>query len=440
MPFRIALSGLNAASTDLEVTGNNIANAATSGFKESRTEFADVFAASLQDTGNQSGQGVRVSNISQQFSQGTIDFTSNNLDLAISGQGFFILDRTDGTQGYTRAGAFSVDRNGYVVNASNDRLQFYQLKTENDVTGDVEFGGDPDALILPTTPNEPQPTQNIDAVLNLDATKVAFNNVTEPFDTSALPDAGDYHSSTSTTIYDSLGIAHTATMYLRKESRDLVDASDPVNPVAGTDGTADTVGWGHYLFVDGVYQGATGDDFLEFGGTGALATDPPTMSYAIDWATLDPTNNATPSTVDVDFTGTTQFGSAFSVNRLAQDGYTEGRLAGVDIDSSGIVFARYTNGQSDALGQVALARFSNQQGLRQVGDTVWAESYESGEVQRGMAGGSGFGLVQSGALESSNVDLAGQLVNLITAQRNFQANAEVISTADSVTQTIINIR
>ena len=141
-----------------------------------------------------------------------------------------------------------------------------------------------------------------------------------------------------------------------------------------------------------------------------------------------------------DYNSTSQFGSGFSVNELSQDGFTSGRLSGVEVDDSGVVFARFTNGQSDPLGKIALARFTNNQGLRQIGDTSWAESFASGDVQIGEAGTSSFGLIQSGALENSNVDLAKQLVNLITAQRNFQANAQVITTADAVTQTVINIR
>ncbi len=420
MPFRIALSGLNAASSDLEVTGNNIANSATNGFKESRAEFVDVYAASIQDTSSNSGQGVRVSRIAQQFGQGTIDFTSNNLDLAISGQGFFVLEASDGSQAFTRAGAYSVDREGYVVNAANDRLQIYDAVSG--VSGTTTFNtgvlGD---LQLPTTPSSPNPSTSIGATLNLNSTEDAPAS-TVTFD-PAQP--ASYNSSTSTTIYDSLGNPHTATMYFRK--------------------TGDNA-WDHYLYVDGsniAPDGATGtlpQPFsMTFSAAGALT------SFG-SGTTTDTTVSFTPSgggaalTLDLDFTGTTQFGSAFAVNNLTQDGYTTGRLAGVDIDEEGVVFARYTNGQSSALGKVAMAKFNNQQGLRQIGDSNWAESFQSGQPQFGEAGTSSFGQIQSGALEASNVDIAAQLVNLITAQRNFQANAEVISTADTLAQTIINIR
>lgn len=418
MPFRIALSGLNAASTDLEVTGNNIANSATNGFKESRAEFADLYASSIQDTSsNAVGQGVRVSRVAQQFSQGTIDFTSNNLDLAISGQGFFVLESPDGTQAYTRAGAYSVDRDGYVINHANDRLQIYQAVTGTGGTTTFNTGVLQD-LQLPTTPSAPSPSTSLTMAVNLNSSQsvptAAFN--------TANP--ASYNGSTSTTVYDSLGNAHTATMYFRKSGSNT---------------------WDQYLYVNGTNVPpsgqASGTPFaLAFNSSGALTTVNGVAASTAAAAAFNPGNGAAPINLTQDFTGTTQYGSSFAVNNLSQDGFASGRLAGVDIDTEGVIFARYTNGQSSALGKVALAKFNNSQGLRQVGDTNWAESFSSGVPQLGEAGTSSFGQIQSGALEASNVDIAAQLVNLITAQRNFQANAEVISTADSVTQTIINIR
>jgi flagellar hook protein FlgE len=412
MPFRIALSGLNAASTDLEVTGNNIANSATNGFKESRAEFADLFASAVQDTGNSAGQGVRVARVAQQFSQGSIDFTSNNLDLAISGQGFFVLRESDGTQAYTRAGAYSVDRDGYVINHGGDRLQIYGAATG--VGGATTFNtGVLSDLQLPITPSAPQPSTLVSAALNLNSTQDA---PTAAFD-AANP--ASYNGSTSTTVYDSLGNAHTATLYFRK-----------------SDTTPNT--WDQYTFIGGTQVG--GANTLSFDANGALTQVNGAAATTAALAAYDPGNGAAPVNLSIAFDGTTQYGSAFAVNNLTQNGYTSGRLAGVDIDVEGVIFARYTNGQSSALGKVALAKFNNQQGLRQTGDTNWAESFASGTPQLGEAGTSSFGQIQSGALEASNVDIAAQLVNLITAQRNFQANAEVISTADSIAQTIINIR
>lgn len=418
MPFRIALSGLNAASTDLEVTGNNIANSATNGFKESRAEFADVYANAIQDTSsNAAGQGVRVVKVAQQFSQGTIDFTSNNLDLAISGQGFFVLEASDGTQAYTRAGAYSVDRDGFVVNHAADRLQIYEAVTG--VGGTTTFNtGVLRDLQLPTTPSAPSASTTLTAAINLNSSQSA------PTATFNPANPASYNSSTSTTVYDSLGNAHTTTIYYRKTASNT---------------------WQQYLYVDGNNVPPSGQPsgtpfVLGFNSSGALTTIDGSATTTAATAAYNPSNGAANITLNLDLSGTTQYGSAFAVNNLTQDGFTSGRLAGVDIDAEGVIFARYTNGQSSALGKVALAKFNNQQGLRQVGDTNWVESFASGTPQLGEAGTSSFGQIQSGALEASNVDIAAQLVNLITAQRNFQANAEVISTADAVTQTVINIR
>ncbi len=418
MPFRIALSGLNAASTDLEVTGNNIANSATNGFKQSRAEFADVYASAIQDTTNASGQGVRVSRVAQQFSQGTIDFTSNNLDLAISGQGFFVLESPDGTLAYTRAGAYSVDREGYVTNHANDRLQIYGAVAGAGGTTTFNTGVLVD-LQLPTTPNPPNASTTLSMALNLNSSQ------SEPAVAFDPTNPASYNSSTSTTVYDSLGNAHTTTLYFRK--------------------TATPNLWQQYLYVDGNSVPpdgqAAGTPFtLAFDTSGNLTQVNGVAQTDALAAAYDPANGAAPLQLTQEFVGTTQHGSSFAVNNLSQDGFASGRLAGVDIDAEGVVFARYTNGQSSALGKVALAKFNNQQGLRQAGDTTWTESFASGTPQLGEAATSSFGQIQSGALESSNVDIAAELVNLITAQRNFQANAEVISTADAVTQTIINIR
>ena len=405
MPFRIALSGLNAASTDLEVTGNNIANSATNGFKESRAEFSDVYASAIQDTSSSSaGQGVRVARVAQQFSQGTIDFTSNNLDLAISGQGFFVLEAPDGTQAYTRAGAYSVDRDGFVTNSSGDRLQIFEAVAG--VGGATAFNtGALQDFQLPTMPSAPLPTTSVFEAINLDSSE------TVPAVPFSETDPASYNASTSTTVYDSLGNAHTATLYFRKTANNA---------------------WEQHTYIAGTGFTQT----FDFDESGALTN--PASPVAL--GPFPPNTGAADVTVDFDFSGLTQYGSPFAVNNLTQDGYTSGRLAGLDIDAEGVAFARYTNGQSSALGKVAMAKFNNQQGLRQVGDSNWVESFASGTPQLGEAGTSSFGQIQSGALEASNVDIAAQLVNLITAQRTFQANAEVISTADSVTQTIINIR
>jgi len=405
MPFRLALSGLNAASQDLTVTANNVANVATTGFKGSRAEFADLFATTQQGVSATAiGNGVRVSNVSQQFAQGNIDFTDNSLDLAISGQGFFILNDA-GALTYTRAGAFQVNNQGYVVNAKQQRLQVYPPLP----TGGFNTGGLAD-LSLTTNISAPQATTDVGLVLNLPA------NATAPAAATFDPaDQASYNHTTSLTIYDSLGAAHTASMYFVK--------------------TATPNAWETHLYIDGAAAG--GPEPLEYTDGGVLVTP---AGGEITFPAYTPSTGAANLNLTFDFGNTSQFGQNFTVNATPQNGFTTGRLIGIDIDSSGIVQARFTNGRSNPLGQIAMATFANPQGLQQLGDTAWAETYASGQALIGEAGNSGFGLVQAGALEASNVDITEQLVNMITAQRNFQANAQMISTADSITQTIINIR
>jgi len=405
MPFRLALSGLNAAQSDLTVTANNIANVATTGFKGSRAEFADLFASSQQGVSATAiGNGVKVANVSQQFSQGNIDFTDNSLDLAMSGQGFFVIN-DNGALSYTRAGAFQVNNEGFVVNAKQQRLQVYPPLAN----GGFNTGGLSD-LSLSTGVSAPQATTNADVLLNLPSDVTAPATATfDPADTTS------YNNATSLTVYDSLGAAHTASMYFVK--------------------TATPNAWETHLYVDGTAVGGT--QALTYNDVGEL-TSPATGK--ITFPAYTPATGAADMNMTFDFGDTSQYGSNFTVNSVTQDGFTTGRLIGIDIDASGVVQARFTNGRSNPLGQIAVANFANPQGLQQLGDTAWAETFSSGQAIKGVAGNSGYGLVQAGALEASNVDITEQLVNMITAQRNFQANAQMISTADSITQTIINIR
>jgi len=405
MPFRTALSGLNAASADLRVTGNNVANSATVGFKQSRAEFADVFAVSYSGISqNAVGAGVRLSSVTQQFSQGNVDFTGNNLDLALNGQGFFVLSDA-GSQVYSRAGAFQVDRDGYVVNSGGHRLQAYPPSNEAGTAFSTGMLGD---LQLDASESPPQATSTVSATLNLSS---------EAEDLSALPfdpsDPNTFTYTTSLTTYDSLGQAHTGTMYFRN-----------IGPLQ----------WESHFAIDGTVVG--GAQPLSFNSDGSLAAP----LTAVSFGSHDPGTGAEPMDIEIDFSQATQFGGTSSVSALRQDGFSTGRLSSIDIDPNGVVLARFTNGQSRALGQVALANFPNPQGLQQLGNNAWADTFGAGEVVLGAAGSGNFGAIQSGGLEASNVDLAEQLVNLITAQRNFQANAQVISTADTVTQTIINLR
>lgn len=407
MSFGIALSGLNAAQTDLNVTANNIANSATTGFKQSRAEFSEMFAVSPYGVArNEHGNGVKVSAVAQQFTDGTINNTGNSMDLAISGQGFFILS-DDGAQQYTRAGAFQVNNEGYIVNSKQQRLQVYPPST----TGNFNTSTLSDVRLV-TTESSPQATANVGTVFNLPAADTI--PTTTPFDPA---DDSSFNTARSMTVYDSLGAAHTTSMYYVKTA---------------------TNEWDMHVSIDG---NRLGTQHLIYNANGNLTTPAngqavmPTYDAAAGLAT-----GASPINLTFDVSRTTQFGDTFTMTSITQDGFTTGRLIGVDIDSTGVVQARFTNGRATQLGQVAIANFSNPQGLQQLGDTNWAQTFGSGQPLNGQAGNSGFGLVQSGALEASNVDITAQLVNMITAQRNFQANAQMIQTSDQITQTIINIR
>ncbi len=416
MAFQTALSGLNAASGNLNVTGNNIANSSTTGFKKSRAEFADVYAVSFGGvSATATGSGVRMSNVAQQFTQGNIDFTDNNLDLAISGEGFFALN-DNGDQLYTRAGNFSVDREGYVVNSHGQRLQKYDVNDDGLATNFT-----PQDMQLNTGANPASATTGIDINANLDAGATPIDEVTYPFDPA---DPESYNFSTTTTIYDSLGVTHDATLFFRKDS--TTGANEWISTLQITDADGST---------------HLGDDIsLQFDTNGELLStgDLDYLTIAADWT---PSTGADDfASFNVNFAGSTQFGANSAINDLVQDGYTSGKLSGISIDATGVVFARYTNGQSETLGAVALARFANPNGLQQTGDTNWAATYNSGDALAGQAGSGNFGQIQSGALEASNVDISKELVNMIVAQRDYQANAKMISTEDQVTQTIINIR
>ena len=448
MSFNIGLSGMRAASKDLNVTGNNIANAGTAGFKQSRAEFADVYAANMGTGKNQVGSGVLLANVSQQFSQGNINYTQNALDLAVNGNGFFITSN-NGEISYTRAGYFGTDREGYVVNNMGNRLQGYSV----DGAGNrIMVQSD---LRIQSGQQEPRATSSVVQALNLNSTE------TRPANAAVFnpEDPLSYNSSTSTNIYDAQGNPHVMTQYFVKS------------------GPPATNEWAMHVLIDGVNprDPASSQPFsyaVNFNAAGQFATpaftviastpadpalDAPavtgengTLSFAAaDWTPAEPdpavpgamvANGAANSAIAFDMRGSSQYASSFGVNSLSQDGYTTGMLAGLEIDDSGVIFARYTNGQSKIQGQVLLANFANVQGLTPAGKTAWTQSFASGEPVVGTPRSSTMGALQSGALEDSNVELSDQLVNLIVAQRNYQANAKTIETESAITQTIINLR
>jgi flagellar hook protein FlgE len=404
MSFGIALSGLNAAQQDLDVTANNIANVDTTGFKSSTTEFADLFSASQQGVSSTAtGNGVSVSEVSQQFTQGNIDSTGNNLDLAISGNGFFTMSN-NGALSYTRDGQFQEDSAGYVTDSQGNRLQVYPALAN----GGFNTGGLTD-LNLTTNESAPQATTNVSMTANLPA------NATVPTGAFNPANPNSYNDTTSLTTYDSLGAAHTSSLYFIKGAV----AND----------------WTVQLYVDGNAVGTP--QALDYSNTGALTTP---ASGQITFPAYTPATGAAPMNLTFNFANTTQDGSTFGVTANTQNGYTTGTLVGININSTGVVQAQFTNGNSVNLGQIALTNFANPQGLQQQADQNWAETYSSGAPVAGTAGQAGLGTLQSGALEESNVDITAQLVNMITAQRDFQANAQMVTTDDQITQTIIGIQ
>ncbi len=420
MPFNIALSGLNAAAADLAVTGNNIANASTTGFKESRTEFTDVYASSYQGISNLTpGSGVRVAGITQQFSQGNTSYTDNSLDLTINGQGFFRVESANGDEFLTRSGEFHVDRDNTIINNRGQYLLGYPAGA---------VGANPGPIVLDTSTGVANPTSEIEGVLNLPTLDtIPIDAATVPFDET---DPSTYHEQTATTVYDSQGTPLSANFYFRR-----------LDPESSNT-------WETYAFVDGQSVppagGVAGDPsiitFNPDGTLNSLVPADPQNPLAIDFEPTLITAGTNLLNISFDLGGSTQYGIGFDVNSLAQNGFPPGELSSIDINAQGVVFARYTNGQTEELSTLAMMNIVNPQGLSSAGDSNWAITYDAGDPIEGTAQSGSIGSIVSGALEQSNVDVAEQLVNLITAQRNYQANAQVISTADTVTQTIINLR
>jgi flagellar hook protein FlgE len=404
MSFQQGLSGLNAAARNLDVIGNNVANTNTVGFKQSHAQFADVYANSLS-SGGQPGLGVKVAAIAQQFSQGGITASNNSLDIAISGNGFYRLS-DQGVISYSRNGQFHPDKDGYIVNSSGLRLTGYTANAAGQINA-----GAPSDLRISTADLPPNATTLVNALVNLDSRETALSS--SAFDPA---DSTTYHSFTPMPIHDSLGNSSTVSTYFVKTAANSWDV------FASSEGT---------LLNGGAPVGA-----LNFLSTGGL--DP--SSSAIFNVTKPVTTGANPVVFDMDFTGTTQSGSNFGVNALAEDGYASGRLTGFDVGADGMIRGSYSSGKSLNLGQVVLANFANPQGLQIQGDNQWTETPASGVPLVGAPKTGGLGSLQSGAVEDSNVELTSELVNMITAQRVYQANAQTIKTHDQLLQTLVNLR
>ncbi|PQJ49547.1 flagellar hook protein FlgE [Vibrio campbellii] len=397
MSFNIALSGLDATNTELNTISHNIANASTYGFKSGRTEFAAVY------NGMQPG-GVEVASISQNFDKnGSVTGTGRAMDLAINGSGFFVTKDNMGQMLYTRAGVFGTDKNNFVTANNGAKLQGYSV----DNNANLQTGSVGDIKVSTSSLNA-KATDNLDFVANFDASATAVDQAIYPFDSS---DPNSFNSSYTTKVYDSLGNSHTVTQYFTKTSDNEWQVNVEVDGSPTTPATAQTV---------------------QFNTDGTLAS--PTGSFNVAF----PAAGANAMSIDISLNGSTQFGAAFGVSTNNPNGYTSGELAGVRVEDNGMVYATYTNGQSQLQGQVVLADFANTQGLSKVSGTAWTQSFSSGAPIIGVPGTGTLGDLTPGALEGSNVDLTSELVALMAAQRNYQANAKTISTNDKLTQALFN--
>ena len=492
MSFNIALSGLKAAQKDLDVTANNIANVNTYGFKESRAEFADVFSTSLfSNAKTQNGEGVLTQVVAQQFHQGSLLFTSNALDMAINGNGFFVTTDSPLSRDftYTRSGAFKLDADNRLVTAGGDFLQGLPVNEDGSVKSVSLSTTAP--IQIPDSAGSPSATGAVDMSFNLDSNAKAL----DPYKFNPL-DTKTYTASTSTVIYDSLGNSRIASFY-------YVKVADPTttNAAATVTGSGfdalpadpnDAKNANSWVMFSTVTDDAgvqkkvdltndqlsggspdartfsTGDPvgdptshtgmLLQFDSSGSpvastfpvpkteplgtplnvTITPPPTAPY--DGASVV-TNGANPDQqFNINMSNLTQFSSAFEITALSQDGQTVGRLTGISIGGDGLIEAKYSNGDAQAISKVALARFPNEQGLTQIGNTSWTPSRESGQALAGEPDSGTFGSIRSGTLEQANVNLTGELVDLIAAQRNFQANSRALEVNNQISQNILQIR
>ncbi|ACJ28286.1 Flagellar basal body rod protein FlaE [Shewanella piezotolerans WP3] len=453
MSFNIALSGISSAQKDLNTTANNIANVNTTGFKESRAEFADVYASSIfANSKTTVGGGVATSQVAQQFHQGSLQFTNNSLDMAINGGGFFVTSSEIGSQdhSFTRAGAFKFDSNNYMVDSAGNFLQTFPVDKDGNSTSVSLTTTEP--VQIPDTAGSPVKTDNIGMQMNLNAGDKTFDPAN--FD----PDDPDtFNNSTSVTMYDSLGEPHVMTTYFVRppnaahtgESNWVafyaVDGKQvDLDPASGTY-DIDTTGDGN---PDGTANAETAGGWkgaaISFNDTGAYTGSNPaviqTEALGVGGANVLGPGADGAQTLTLNFNNPTQYASPFEVTELTQDGTTVGRLTNVEVGADGLINASYSNGSTVPLARVALVRFANEQGLSQAGNTSWKASLDSGPALAGEANSGTFGSIRSSALEQSNVDLTTELVDLISAQRNFQANSRTLEVNNTLQQTVLQIR
>jgi len=422
MAFQQALAGLNSSSKSLDVIGNNIANANTVGNKVARAEFSAMVAGSnTGSSGVSAGLGVEVSGITQQFSQGNISITGNNLDIAINGDGFFQMQLIDGTTAYSRDGQLKLDKLGNIVSSAGAKVMGFTT----DIYG-VKTSSTPAPLIMPTSaPIAASATTSVTAAFNLNAadttTYVAGNSATP------LNKYG-----TSLNVYDPQGNAVPFKMAFTRAASTAANAPDPaLDNWDVRDGTT-----GNILTYTNAL-GAPTNLQLRFRANGVLytPTTTPTITIANAGSVVNPTLS-----FSLDLKSATQYASNFAVSSLSQDGYTSGSLTGITVNDQGLIKASYSNGQTQFKGMISLASFRNTQGLQPLGGNNWSETFASGAPTTGQPGSGQFGTTRAGALEDSNVDLTAELVNMMTTQRAYQANAQTIKTQDQVMQSLINLR
>ena len=434
MSFYTALSGLKASQTDLSVISNNIANVGTTAFKRSNAEFADLVSASPLQSAGIAGQGTRLRGIAQQFTQGGLESSERSLDLAVSGQGFFMTKSgvASGSIAYTRNGSFTVDANRYITDTSGAFLQVLPTDGGGTVTATGLAAAGP--VKLPLTSGTSQAT----ATINLSVTFPSNADVpaTRSIYTVANPyafdrdDANSYNQTTTTTVYDSAGTAFPMTTYYIRQNV-------PAGAVTDTTWEAHTFIGDTEISYDAAALTQPAPLELVFDAGGAM-TSP---SAAITIGPVNPAGAATPLNFDLTYgVNTKQNSSPFTLTSFDQDGFAAGALDNVSIGADGLITATFSNGNSQALGKIILATFSNSDGLRQLGDSKWGATGISGEPIINTANANGTGQIQSGALAQANIDITEELVALIQAQRNFSANAKSIEAANQMTQTIVNLR
>ena len=408
MSFQTGLSGLNAASQNLDVIGNNVSNSETTGYKESRAEFASIVASTIgQGNDNNTGLGVAVQATPQQFTQGTLSVTGNSLDLAINGNGFFQLTMPDGSTAYTRSGNFKLDNSGDIVTNANAKVMGFPTTTTGIPTSTTM-----QALTIPTgAPIPAQATSTITAQLNLPASATTVYNAAT--NTPPLTTYG-----TTVSVYDTQGNAVPFTMnFTRAASTPAAGATPALDNWDVRDSSGNT------LFT------------MSFTANGTLYS--PTTAPTV---TIPSGSAVTPAiSAAVTVTGVTEYATSYGVTSLNQNGYTAGSYVSMAVGDNGVITATYSNGQTQATGMVALADFQNSQGLKDVGGNNWTQTYASGQPITGEAGTGNFGAINAGTLEDSNVDITAQLVDMMTAQRDYQANAQTIKTEDQVMQTLVNL-